>query len=433
MNARRLLPALVLFFLTGCTLYSEVAIRPIIVDPNVERGSDVASMLKKADYLRAIDVISHSDKKPRNAAQDLVSLGEAELASGRYDDARRHLRAAIDLEPFRTIYSQAAWNLSQVEYMCNNYDASLDWAKIAQEHGLNIKQWHLDFLAALTNLRIYHFTGKTTDRLPMRLGRPDVPRVDVRVNRDRTVAAVVDSGAVLSILSERLANTLPIKRIPTAKGEFYGLLGEPINVQFGLLQTLELGDIVIENVPVAIMPDDKMRFLVTNEKEFNIDFLLGANLLKEFKVDLDFKHSSIGFTKLTFADRQPDASQNLFIQGFRPMVRSAINRRGWYLFVLDTGSEVTFLNEMQLFMLPVQFYVPKVHTATLQGLGGARKRGAKVENVEIGVDKWAGTFTDLPMYTSAENERAVGILGENYLKNFRVVIDFGKMRVDLVL
>ncbi len=115
------------------------------------------------------------------------------------------------------------------------------------------------------------------------------------------------------------------------------------------------------------------------------------------------------------------------------MVRSAINRRGWYLFVLDTGSEVTFLNEMQLFMLPVQFYVPKVHTATLQGLGGARKRGAKVENVEIGVDKWAGTFTDLPMYTSAENERAVGILGENYLKNFRVVIDFGKMRVDLVL
>ena len=35
------------------------------------------------------------------------------------------------------------------------------------------------------------------------------------------------------------------------------------------------------------------------------------------------------------------------------------------------------------------------------------------------------------MYDSSENERSVGIVGENYLKNFDVVIDFGRMRVDL--
>jgi hypothetical protein len=35
------------------------------------------------------------------------------------------------------------------------------------------------------------------------------------------------------------------------------------------------------------------------------------------------------------------------------------------------------------------------------------------------------------MYTGAEQERSVGIVGENFLKNFKTVIDFGRMRVDL--
>jgi len=422
--------------LGGCALYSDVSISPLIVHPtNVGAGlHDLQQILRKSDYLRAIELTSLVETRQRRSAAELGALGEAELCAGRYDDARRHLRAAIDLEPFRTTYAQIAWNLSQVEYMSNNYDIALDWARLAQQHGLNIKQWHLDFLESMSNVRVYKFPGQTVSRIPMHVGRPDVPRIDVRVNGKRDVAGVVDSGAVLSIISERFASTLPLHSLGNFKGTFYGLLGEPIDVRFALLESVELGDMVIENVPVAIMPDDMMSFLVNDKREFNIDFLLGANLLKEFKLDLDFKRNVITFSKLTAADRQPDFSQNLFIENFRPVVRGAINRRGWYLFVLDTGSEVTFLNEMQMFGLPVQtFQLRKVHNATLQGLGGAKKRGDKIENVEIGVDKWAGTFRDMPMYTSGEGERAVGILGENYLKNFHVIIDFGKMRVDLAV
>jgi hypothetical protein len=59
------------------------------------------------------------------------------------------------------------------------------------------------------------------------------------------------------------------------------------------------------------------------------------------------------------------------------------------------------------------------------------KRGGKLENVEIGVDKWNGKFKTLPMYASEERESAAGIVGQNFMKNFNVVIDFGRMRVDL--
>jgi hypothetical protein len=159
-----------------------------------------------------------------------------------------------------------------------------------------------------------------------------------------------------------------------------------------------------------------------------MDFLLGSNLLKEFRLELDFDHGRAVFTRLV--DRRPAADQNLFFEGFRPHVRGAVNRRGWYLFILDTGSEITFLNEARLAHLPVAT-LTGMHSATLQGLGGSMKRGAKLEDVEVGVDKWGGKFRTIPMYESDERDQSVGIIGQNFLKHFNVVIDFGRMRVDL--
>jgi predicted aspartyl protease len=265
----------------------------------------------------------------------------------------------------------------------------------------------------------------------MKMGRPDVPRINVTINEKQNAVAMVDSGAVLSIVSKSLASSLPVRMLGTFEGTFSGLLGEPITVQFVILDTLDIGGMRIANVPVAIMPDDKMKFVVSGKKEFKMDFLLGAHLLKEFRLELDFRRGSLTLMRLTPAMRKPASDQNLFFEQFRPAVRGTLNRRGWYVFLLDTGSEVTFLNEKDLASLPVMSSAPMMHNATLQGLGGATKHGSKLDNVEIGVDRWAGTFRTLPMYEAAPYEHNAGILGENYMKNFDVVIDFGRMRVDL--
>ena len=433
MSARTLVAAVAALLLAGCALYSDVTISNLSVNPtNIDRGADLQSMMRKADYLRAVEMMPSIDARTNKTASDLALLGSAELAAGRYDAARRHLRAALDLDPFRTTYANIAWDLAQVEYMSNNFAGSLDWAQLAVSHGLNVRQWHLDYLAALSDVDVYRAGGLPTDTLPMRVSRPDVPRIDIRMNRKQNVNAVIDSGAVLSIVSERLATQLNLKKLNRFPGIFYGLLGEPISVDFSVVDAVEIGDIVVENVPVAIMPDEKMRFLVNDKREFRMDFLLGANLLKEFRTELDFARGSVTFTRLTSADRHPAKDQNLFIEGFRPMVRGTVNRKGWFMFVLDTGSEVTFLNESELQNLPIVQMTPHMHAATLQGLGGAKKHGAKLEDVEIGVDKYAGTFRTVPMYAAAEGEHSAGIVGENFLKNFRVIIDYGRMRVDLI-
>jgi tetratricopeptide (TPR) repeat protein len=421
-----------LIALSGCALYKEVTIQPLLLTPaSIDRSSDIQTTLKKADYAHSLEQAAR-DPKQQKLAAELAAFGNAYLASGRFDDARRNLRLALDLNPVRSTYADIAWDLSQVELLSNNFESSLEWANIAITRGMKIRQWHLDYLKALSGIPVYRFSGKSEERLPFRFGRPDVPRIMVRVNGGDEMEAIVDSGAVLSIISSRLAATLPVRSLGTFQGTFYGLLGEPINVSFGILDTLELGGMVVENIPVAIMPDEKMRFLVNKKegKEFSMNFLLGSSLLKEFRLELNFNTRHITFKHLTAGDRQPDANQNLFFKGFRPHVRAAVNRKGWFLFVIDTGSEITFLNEARMSDLPVAVFGSQ-HSATLQGLGGSMKHGSKLLDVEVGIDEWAGTFETIPMYAGDENDAGVGIIGQNFLGHFNVVIDFGRMRVDL--
>src|SRR6185503_4865650 len=115
---------------------------------------------------------------------------------------------------------------------------------------------------------------------------------------------------------------------------------------------------------------------------------------------------------LTAQDRQPDGDENRCFKVLRPRVRGAVNRKGWFLFVIDTGSEITFLNEARMSSLPVAVFGTQ-HSATLQGLGGSMKHGSKLVDVEVGIDQWAGTFDTMPMYSGDENDAAVGIIGQN--------------------
>jgi hypothetical protein len=416
----------------GCALYSDVDITPFVEVPSqIERHSDISQMVVSADYLRAIALAPQIDAKEKKSAVELASLGAAELAAARYDAARRHLRAALEFNPGRSTYANVAWSLSQLEYLSNNFESSREWADVAADHGLSIRPWFPDLLTALSHADVYRFSGPSSDRLPLHFGSPDVPTVEARVNGAPRVKAVIDSGAVMTIISEELAARLKVHPLNESIGTFYGLLGEPISVRFGMLESLALGGVVVDNIPVAIMPDDKMSFVVGDHRPFKIDLLLGAALLKEFRLEMDYGRRTVTFTHLSAADRMPGPDQNLFLSSFRPYVRGTVNRHGWFLFVLDTGSEITYLNGRKLTSLPIDTKSVKLHGALLQGLGGSKKHGEKIEHVEIGVDRWSGVFKTIPTYDT-EEDHSVGIIGQNLLSKFRVVIDFGHMRVDLV-
>src|SRR5690242_13511142 len=93
MTARPFAALLATVLLAGCALHSDVYISPLAVPlANVERGNDPGSMLRKADYVHLVDYAPTVEAR-KHSAQELLAIGSAEVISGRYDAARRHLRA----------------------------------------------------------------------------------------------------------------------------------------------------------------------------------------------------------------------------------------------------------------------------------------------------------------------------------------------------
>lgn len=415
----------------GCSLQNEVSITPVLILPGDVRpkATSIIELEKLGDYGRALTYADSVLGRERLRPAELLALGNAQLAAGRLEEARRTLRSAVDLRLSFEHLGNVAWALSQTEYLANNFEASFDWAEMARANGVAVRDWHVEYLRAMAGRPVYVLPSRHATVVDMEMGSPDIPRLTVAVNEEPRVTAVIDTGAVTSIISESFAKRTGIEPITTFTGTFLGLLGEPISVKFGMMDRLVIGDMEINHVPVAIMADDKLQFFVYNKEPFRMELLLGTNLLKEFRVELDFQREMLTLQPLEAVDRRPSAEQNLFMVGFRPLVQAAIDRKGWFLFVVDTGSEVTFLNEERIDDTPVRRST-RYHGAMLQGLGGAQMSGEKVSDVEIAVDAWGGLFKNIPLYRS-DQSAAYGILGQNYLKNFRVVIDFGTMRLDL--
>jgi tetratricopeptide (TPR) repeat protein len=416
----------------GCALSSTVTIQPLIIAPGdtTRSANRVEDLVNVGDFPRAIALAAQIEQKPRPTVAELKALGTAELASGRLDDAKRHFRQALALKPYRTDYSEIAWSLSQAENLEKNFAAALEWAKVAIDMGLEIRPWHTSLLEALSGVRVHDIVGVRDTVVTISDEKPSIPRLETRVN-ETIVEGILDSGAAMTIVSDRLAAESRIRYLGEFRGTFLGLLGEPIEVRFALIETLKLGDIVLRNVPCAVMAGEKMKFLTLNRAPFHIDLLLGASLLREFRLEFDFAKNQATLHVLDPSERAPVADQNLFFMNGKPYVQGTVNKKGWYLFIIDTGSEITYLNSVEVSRWQLQKSFSKMYRgAELQGLGGSTKHGIKIEDVGVGMASWEGIFNDLPLYSS-EKSGAIGLVGEDFLQNFRVILDFGAMTLSL--
>jgi hypothetical protein len=417
---------------SGCALHHEVTITPLAFDPSkVRRAANHAEdYVAIGDYTRAVALASTIDAKARPSMKELKALAEAELAAGRLDDARRHFLEALKQSPYRKDYAEICWGLSQVEYWNKNFAGAYSWVLEAVDYGLEIRPWWIGLLVELESKQIHRLEGAPSVVVAMEHDKPRIPRVETRVNETR-VSGIIDSGAAMTIVSDRLAAEARLPFLGDLTGTFYGLLNEPIEVRFAMIDRLRIGDMTVRSVPVAVMSGEKMKFFTMNRTPFHIDMLIGANFLREFVIELDFVESSLSLTWVSEDERKPADDQNLFFVQGKPLVHATVERRGWYLFILDTGSEVTYLNSAEFHKEQLGSSFAKVYSgAELQGLGGSTKRGIKLENVGIGIDGWEGVFKSVPLYSSPRSN-AFGLVGENFLRNFRVTIDFGRMKLSL--
>lgn len=263
----------------------------------------------------------------------------------------------------------------------------------------------------------------------------DRPIVQVKINKSQEIFKfVLDTGSGISVISERTAKRLnldPVARGGKARG--FGGDGK-FEIVYGFINKVRIGDVGIKNVPVYIR-----KFHSINEE---IDGYIGLSLISKFLTTIDY-----GDKSFTLRQKVPNSAPieekgalalplRLTSAGFLSGevqiegVASALN------FIVDTGASLSVISD---------------------DLANTRELSSFIINEKIRVVGSAGETSEMPLFmlprvTFGNNTRdrikaialdldlinetsgfsQAGILGGNFLKNYRLTFDFQNSKVIFV-
>lgn len=367
------------------------------------------------------------DALEKNAA-NLALYGKVLLARGDFETGWRVLERARSLEARLSRRAEIEWALCQGAILWNDFATAEEYAAAAVRNGYGLVPGFLHFLAALRDVDVYagpaigQSGGDAFDMQGFKL-----IRVPVRVNGSDS-AAIVDSGAVYTIVTQSFAREVRVRMIPDSRASGRGLHKKEFPVDFGVIDELAFAGLSVRDVPVMVMPDEAMLF-ETTRGQFPVPIVLGFHLLKEFTVEIDYAGRQLQFVRKDFRVAKTAPEQNLFVRGGRVFVRGSVDRNGFYQFLLDTGSEPTLMTTAGLARagLPPS---NKVFPKKVYGLGKTQVEWGRVPDVTIGIAGFGARFQDLAVKDD-DNAFEDGVIGTSFLEHFRVRADFARMVLTL--
>jgi hypothetical protein len=395
------------------------SVGPLSIDDALSRG-----LYPEVERFLATIPQATIEKSPSLSA----AAGRLLLARGDCAAAFPLLERARALESRPARRAEIEWSLSQGAILWNDFAAARDYADGAVQDGYGLVPGFLRFLAALADVEVYGGAPPgETHETDFDLRGFDLVRIPLTVN-ELQAGAIVDSGAVYTILTETFARKAGVREIPDSKATGRGLHKREFPVTFGVAQQMTFSGFTLRDVPVMLMPDDALLF-ETTRGEFPVPAVLGAHLLKEFTTEIDYPRRKLKMTRADFHVPKRSPDQNLYFHRGRIFVRASINRTGWYQFLLDTGSEPTMMTSVGLSRagLPQS---NKLFPKKVYGIGRSQAQWGRVQNLTIGVGGWSARFQELTVRDD-ETSYEDGIVGNSFLGHFRAGIDFQNMVLSL--
>jgi len=260
----------------------------------------------------------------------------------------------------------------------------------------------------------------------------DRPIINLRVNNKPDVLRfVLDTGSGISVMSEETAKRLKIK--PVARGGYAkGLGGDgKFEIVYGMLREVDIGDVSIKNVPVYLR-----KFHNDAQK---VDGYIGLSLISKFLATIDYGKRTFSLTRKeadTRDFRQPNAlslplrlTSSGFLSGEVELegVDSTLN------FIVDTGASISVISDRVAKVDRISRYV---NAEKLRVIGSAGITDDMptfmLPRVTFGKNSRRDIMAvalDLDIINEASGFEQAGILGGNFLKNYRLTFDFKNSKV----
>ena len=275
-------------------------------------------------------------------------------------------------------------------------------------------------------------SGAARANVPFRLAGGPQPLllVPVRVDGTGPYEFILDTGAGTSLLSPGLADRLRIRR--TGHKKAAAAAGE-LDVELGTVASLAIGSATARDLPVGITAEvDRIGAVVGAEISGDV----GYDVLKNFRVCLDYRRSvlTLEWPSAPEAPARPSEVPFRLAHRRKPLllVPALVDGTGPWSFVLDTGASMTLISPG----LARSARIAGGSPVRVVGAGGrVAALGGRVRSLAVGeavredVDVVVAPFVE-PL-GDAVGATLDGILGHNFLRAFRVTIDYPRSMLEL--
>ena len=267
--------------------------------------------------------------------------------------------------------------------------------------------------------------------VPFRLagGANPLLLVPCDVNGSGPFDFILDSGASTSLVSRELADRLRIEATGSREGTG---AGGKVTLETGTLKTLALGPATERDVDVGITDElERIGSFVGSKIHGDV----GYNFLKHFRVTVDYPRSVLGLARPGEDGPAAGDAVAFRLAPIKPLLLLpvSVNGQGPFQFALDTGSSMTSISPELVTRLGMS---TTAASGPGLGAGGALEVSfARASSLAVGstavadVDVAVPSF--FPMLSQAAGARLDGALGYNFLRRFRVTLDYPESAVRL--
>ncbi len=415
-----------LFLLISCKFTFE---KKVLTEPNVEKRKvtgisfiNYEEGINEGYYNEVLEFLERNKEKIKDNPSLKFAFGKILLSKFSLEGSEKFFQEVLKkTSSAMPIYGKTLWNYSLIYYFKNGFSPSYELMERAYNSGYQVDEGFRNFLKKSPK-KLYEFEGSFFKK-NFEYSKVKIPLIKVKINEKTEEKAVIDTGASLSFISYSFAEKNGIEISKETKSKGFGFHGKIIPLWLNYLNSLEIDGFKVRNIPIMIFRDEDLTF-----GDLKINLGIGFHFLKEGLLKIDYKKREISFNILK---REENKRGNLIILGLRVGVEVTINGYGYYNFILDTGSEGTYITNFgakkAILSEKLNFF-----DVITRGLGKAKVEYKKIEDTTIGVSGYKIWYSNI---TSKREQYPFidGILGNDFLENFIVEMDFSKNNLKFYL
>lgn len=414
--------------------------------PNSARAHALigTALLRQGEFATAAAQLLYSYQQDSRDALAVAGLAEIELFENRVQSAYSAFRRAIDIDDDEPdFYRPYARACSRLELYSEAADALADFLRVAPPSDVKQRariEGVIKFYKRLGNSKVNVAGGDEVSTVDFDLVG-NRPYLNVMINGKGPLRFVLDTGASLSLISDAAAKKLGIKPLASGgQGRAVGGSGA-FPLVYGLLDSVTIGRAKIERVPVYIRTVVQAPASPAAQR---YDGYFGMAMLGRYIITVDYKNRSLTLDRRPAPDddnaQRSDASVPVAIRTTRDGLASAeINLETSpqpLNFIVDTGASATVISKAVVKRDNMENLIIPDLKIQVVGAAGIDEGIDSLRLAQLQLDclikpNARAIILDLDAINEDTGFEQHGILGGDFLSNFRVQIDMRRYQMRL--